>query len=366
MKIHTSTFCIIASILAVCLWGPGSIPLAGAEAKTNAPSPADAVTPGAGGGGAASSNRPSRQDFQFRVFDPLSGQGSRQVPWLGLATEEVSEVLTSQLRLDPGVGLSVTYIAPDSPAARAGLKKNDVLTEFDGQALVHPAQLRKLVQVRKEGDTVTLTYYRAGKKESASVTLSRTTERPGGSGYGGWEGGLQEFRGFPELLRRQYGETLQQEMDNLKRSLHDLHLDREQVQREVRRGAEEARKAAAEALRHATNDFMKFGPNAKALKDLARGWAGVNKDATVTVNSSDHSVQTVVKTDDTGTCVIVANPRKRLTAHDPAGKLLFDGEIETPEQQKAVPKEIWVKVEPMVDKLGARERLPELESPSDP
>jgi S1-C subfamily serine protease len=36
-------------------------------------------------------------------------------------------------------------VAPDSPAAKAGLEKNDVLAELEGQLLVVPAQLRKLV-----------------------------------------------------------------------------------------------------------------------------------------------------------------------------------------------------------------------------
>src|SRR5687768_14418226 len=68
--------------------------------------------------------------------------------WLGLAAEEASEALGEQLGLDPGVGLVVTHLSDDSPAAKAGLKKNDVLIELAGQALVHPAQLRKLVRAR--------------------------------------------------------------------------------------------------------------------------------------------------------------------------------------------------------------------------
>ena len=39
---------------------------------------------------------------------------------------------------------------------KSGLRKNDVLVQFEDQALVHPAQLRKLVRVRKSGDVVKL------------------------------------------------------------------------------------------------------------------------------------------------------------------------------------------------------------------
>jgi hypothetical protein len=48
----------------------------------------------------------------------------------------------------------------------------------------------------------------------------------------------------------------------------------------------------------------------------------------------------------------VANPKKRLTAHDKDGKLAFDGEIETSEQQEKVPKDVWKKVQPMIEQLN--------------
>ena len=50
----------------------------------------------------------------------------------------------------------------------------------------------------------------------------------------------------------------------------------------------------------------------------------MDKDATVIVKSDRKSVKTVVKADDSGTYVIVASPKKRLTAHDKEGKLLLD------------------------------------------
>ena len=47
-----------------------------------------------------------------------------------------------------------------------------------------PAQLRKLVQVRKEGDKVELGYYRGGKKQTVTVTLGKAPP-----GYGLLEDG---------------------------------------------------------------------------------------------------------------------------------------------------------------------------------
>jgi hypothetical protein len=59
--------------------------------------------------------------------------------------------------------------------------------------------------------------------------------------------------------------------------------------------------------------------------------------------------------------VLVSNPKPHLTAHDKAGKLVFDGEIDTPEQRDKVPPELWEKVEPMLDKVTPKpEDEPEL------
>ena len=123
-----------------------------------------------------------------RVLGPAPGGGTQfhyQTPvseekpgaWFGVAISEASEALASQLKLDPGVGLLVNYVTTNSPAATAGLKENDVLVEFDGQKLVHPAQLRKLVAVRKDGDSVKITYYRGGEKKSAQVKLGTAPAR---------------------------------------------------------------------------------------------------------------------------------------------------------------------------------------------
>ncbi len=93
--------------------------------------------------------------------------------YLGIATSEASEALAAQLGLRNGAGLVVTYVGPDSPAAKGGLQKNDVLVRLGEQWLVHPAQLRKLIHSHKQGEVIELTFYRAGKEQTGSVTLGQ-------------------------------------------------------------------------------------------------------------------------------------------------------------------------------------------------
>jgi hypothetical protein len=275
-------------------------------------------------------------------FDTGERSGPRETTWLGTAIEEAPEVLTAQLGLSRGVGLVVTYVETNSPAAKAGLQKNDLLVEFEGQTLVHPAQLRKLVQMHKEGDTVKLTFYRAGKKQAVSATLGKTV-----TGFGfqfGWDNGsaFWQFPGQP------WGDSFREQMKNLREQMGNIKIDQKKVQEEIRRSMEEARKAYREALRQATNANSMLGP---VLKDLARIGAAVDDDASVTVRSTGRSAVSLVKADEWGTIVLVKNPKLHLTAHDKDGKLLFDGEIETPEQRDKVPHDLWNKVEPLLKKM---------------
>jgi membrane-associated protease RseP (regulator of RpoE activity) len=286
----------------------------------------------------------------IKSIEPGSGvaqTGRKDQGWLGVGIEEASEALASQLGLAPGVGLLITYVAADSPAAKAGLKKNDVLVELDGQSLVHPAQLRKLVQVRKEGDSVDLVFYRTGKKQTVSAKLGQA---PAGLGMLDDERSLSGDLGAlsQQLHDLPIGDAIHKQIRVYRDSLDGLKLDQKKIQVEVQRSLEQARKAYDEAVRYSTN--IAASATAKALKELQR--AGVLSDipASVTVRSIEQSAKSIVKTDDTGTIVVVSNPKPHLTAHDKDGKLLFDGEIDTQEQRSKVPPELWDKVKPLLEK----------------
>jgi len=92
-------------------------------------------------------------------------------PWIGIAMEPVSETLRAQLSLGKGEGIVVNHVAPESPAAKAGLAQNDILLRFDDQILVEGSQLRKLIAMKKAGDSVKLVFLRKGERKEAAATL---------------------------------------------------------------------------------------------------------------------------------------------------------------------------------------------------
>lgn len=91
--------------------------------------------------------------------------------FLGVTTRPVMPELTAQLELPRGVGLVVTFIEPDSPAAKAGLREHDVLHKLGDQLLINAEQLSVLVRTYKPEDDVTLNIIRGGKKLDLTATL---------------------------------------------------------------------------------------------------------------------------------------------------------------------------------------------------
>ena len=295
--------------------------------------------------GAAAGTGSGRSVIRIQSVEPGRGkEPAREVTWLGLSTEDISEALTAQLGLKPGQGLVVVFVAPDSPAAKAGIQKYDVIEELGDQTLVDPGQLRKLIQMQKEGDTIKLTLHRGGKKQTVSATLVKRTESVAMLSAG-------QTMELSALAGANGGNWV---FGNQKAPRADSVVNRQIVDTEVQRDMEQARTAIQEALRQSSQATTRMGrpmppmpPQAPAFPTMV----DVGNNATVTVKQDGASVKTIVKSDDTGVMVLVASPRKHLTAHDKDGKLLFDGDIETPEQQKKIPAELKKKIEPLLEQI---------------
>lgn len=101
-------------------------------------------------------------------------------PFLGVVTERVSDELRHQLpALQSGSGLIVREVMAESPAGTANIQKLDILHRWNDQLLVHPEQLRILVESAKPGDEVALGFMQQGKLVEARIHLgSRPVPQP--------------------------------------------------------------------------------------------------------------------------------------------------------------------------------------------
>lgn len=96
---------------------------------------------------------------------------------IGVTLAEADDALRSQLRLASGEGLVVTDVVADSPAAKAGIQRHDVLTKLDGKRLTAIEAVNAQIQEIKDR-AVPIALYRAGSELVVTVTPRLTDENP--------------------------------------------------------------------------------------------------------------------------------------------------------------------------------------------
>ncbi len=102
-------------------------------------------------------------------FVVLAGRNA----WLGVHLADVTKDKMAELKLKEEYGALVTEVEPDSPAAKAGLQKNDVILEYQGERVESAAKLGRLVRETPEGRTVRLVVSRDGRPQTLTATLER-------------------------------------------------------------------------------------------------------------------------------------------------------------------------------------------------
>lgn len=101
-------------------------------------------------------------------------------PFLGLMYLMLNEKIKNQYGLPVDHGALVVRethipnsvaIVPGSPADKAGLKENDIITAIENEEIKADQDLRDLLQKHPIGEELTVTYLRQGKEMKTRVTL---------------------------------------------------------------------------------------------------------------------------------------------------------------------------------------------------
>jgi putative serine protease PepD len=85
-----------------------------------------------------------------------------QHAYLGVGPDETSQV----------TGALLDSVNTGTPAAKAGLKAGDIITEMGGTAITSSDDLSGVINAHKPGDRISVTYERGGKKHTVTVTLT--------------------------------------------------------------------------------------------------------------------------------------------------------------------------------------------------
>jgi C-terminal processing protease CtpA/Prc len=136
-----------------------------------------------------------RNETQDNVQVFLDSDGS----WLGVETSEVTQQKAKDLHLPAERGAVVGKVLPDSPAAKAGLKQNDVVTEINGQRVEGTAQFRRMIHEVPAGRPVQLTVWRDGRSQTINATLGKSEARRGSGMINGQDRFSFRMPNIPEM-----------------------------------------------------------------------------------------------------------------------------------------------------------------------
>ena len=95
---------------------------------------------------------------------------------MGVTIQDLNQTLASSFGLQRPDGALVASVAPDSPAASAGLKAGDVVTEVNGQPITSSGALSSRIGLMTPGETVHLKVWRDKASKDVAVKLVGTDD----------------------------------------------------------------------------------------------------------------------------------------------------------------------------------------------
>jgi S1-C subfamily serine protease len=127
------------------------------------------VLTAAAGVGAAVSPVALGQSKAVRVQAPVAIDFLKGGSRIGISTRDLEQA-DEKTAKGASTGVLVEEVLADSPAETAGMRKGDVLVEFDGERVRSARQLARLVQETPAGRSVSAALLRDGQRTTVTVT----------------------------------------------------------------------------------------------------------------------------------------------------------------------------------------------------
>jgi serine protease Do len=111
------------------------------------------------------------------IMDQILSNGKVVRGYLGVHIQDVTPELARAFGLKQGGGVLVGDVSSDTPAARAGLKKGDVILQLNGEPINSMNQLRVQIAQFAPGTSVKLEIWRNGASQEVSLKLAELNEK---------------------------------------------------------------------------------------------------------------------------------------------------------------------------------------------
>lgn len=113
-------------------------------------------------------------DMVRDIAKKLIENGSIDRGYLGVTIDDLKKNMQKMYRNDHGA--LITDIMPDTPAAKAGLKRGDLIIQVNGETIAGRSDLQNAIGMVAPGNRVTITFERDKRINSVSVTLASQKE----------------------------------------------------------------------------------------------------------------------------------------------------------------------------------------------
>jgi len=146
-------------------------------------------------------------NMAHNVMDQIVEHGKVIRGYLGVTIQGVNADMAKAFGLTEGGGALIGDVAPNSPAAKAGLQRGDIVLELNGQNVNGPDDLSVRVSQMAPGAVAHLQIVRNGQMKDVDVTLGEFPEKPeeavgAQAGAGAVLQGLQVQNLTPELANQ--------------------------------------------------------------------------------------------------------------------------------------------------------------------
>ena len=132
-------------------------------------------------------------DVAKSIMDDIVAHGTVVRGYLGIAMDDLTPDKAEFFGVKQREGVIITRIEKGSPAGKAGIQVNDIVTAVNGKDVKNLGELRRNVSTLHPGETAELALLREGKNMTVTVTVAK---RPGETAPGQKP---EEEKGTPEL-----------------------------------------------------------------------------------------------------------------------------------------------------------------------
>ncbi|MDA8140262.1 MAG: Do family serine endopeptidase [Desulfobacteraceae bacterium] len=115
-------------------------------------------------------------NMAVHIARELIAHGKVERGWLGVSIEDMTPVVAKSAKISYIKGALIADVIKGSPADEAGLKKNDVVTRFEGKTVENASDLQNAVADAAIGQKAAITVMRDGQTKDLTVRIGNLQE----------------------------------------------------------------------------------------------------------------------------------------------------------------------------------------------